>query len=282
LGPNALLAEFSPPRLESSALLECLPASARPAWYKARVKKQSAERVYGLSAALAAFAQRPDHVMSIAHTPEARHDIADLLREAARRRIAYREVDGDALAQMADSVHHEGVCLLVRPRPELELSELGDRVGDEGLLIALDDVSNPHNLGAVLRSAAYFGARGLLVSADKKLTAAARRVAEGGAEHVPVVSVPAMPAALQAFVDHDFAVIGADTRAKVKLPALKWPKRSVLVLGHEREGLSKPVRAVCTMLVRIEGTAAVDSLNVSVAAGVLLASYAHQHGFGER
>jgi TrmH RNA methyltransferase len=238
--------------------------------------------VYGLSAALAAFAQRPDHVMSIAHTPEARHDIADMLREAAKRRIAYREVDGDALAQMADSVHHEGVCLLVRPLPELELSELADRVGDEGLLIALDEVQNPHNLGAVLRSAAYFGARGMLVSADKKLTAAARRVAEGGAEHVPVVSVPAMPAALKAFVDHDFAVIGADTRAKVKLPALKWPKRSVLVLGHEREGLSKPVRAVCTMLVRIEGTEAVDSLNVSVAAGVLLASYAQQHGFGAR
>jgi TrmH RNA methyltransferase len=142
-------------------------------------------------------------------------------------------------------------------------------------------VQNPHNLGAVLRSAAYFGARGLIVSADKKLTAAARRVAEGGAEHVPVVSVPSLPVALKAFADHELAIIGADTRAPVQLHTLKWPKRAVLVLGHERDGLSKPVRTACNTLVRIAGTGAVESLNVSVAAGVFLASYARQHGLGE-
>jgi TrmH RNA methyltransferase len=250
-------------------------------WYKAGVKKQSAERVYGLSAALAAFQQRPELVMSIAHTPDVRLELADMLREAARRRIAYREIEADALAQLADSVHHEGVCLLVRPAPVLELSDLAKRAGDQGLLIALDDVQNPHNLGAVLRSAAYFGARGLIVSADKKLSASARRVAEGGAEHVPVVNVPNLPAALKELADHEFAIIGADTRARVQLHALKWPKRVVLVLGHEREGLSKSVRTVCNTLVRIAGTEAVESLNVSVAAGVMLASYAQQRGLGE-
>lgn len=249
-------------------------------WYKARVKKLSAERVYGLSAALAAFHQRPELVVSIAHTPELRLELADMLREAARRRIAYRELDPDALAQLADSVHHEGVCLLVRPAPVLDLSELAKRVGDRGLLIALDDVQNPHNLGAVLRSAAYFGARGLIVSADRKLSASARRVAQGGAEHVPVVNVPSIPSALREFADHEFAIIGADTRARVQLQALKWPKRAVLVLGHERGGLSKPVKTVCNTLVRIAGTEAVESLNVSVAAGVLLASYTNQQGFG--
>jgi TrmH RNA methyltransferase len=281
MGSDAVLAEFTPPRQKSrNSVTSAYHASRVTSCYKARVKKHAAERVYGLSAALAAFAQRPDRVLSIAHTKEARRDLAEMLREAAKRRIAYREVDAEALANMADSVHHEGVCLLVRPAPELELPELAERVADEGLLIALDEVQNPHNLGAVLRTAAYFGARGMLVSADKKLTAAARRVAEGGAEHVPVVSVPELPAALKALADHDFAIIGADTRAKVKLNALKWPKRSVLVLGHERDGLSKPVREACTTLVRIEGTEAVESLNVSVAAGVLLASYAQQHGFG--
>lgn len=238
------------------------------------MKKQAAtERVYGVSAALAAFAQRPELVVSIAHTLEARHVLADMLREAAKRRIAYREVEDDALAQMADSVHHEGVCLLVRLAPMLELSELAERVGDAGLLVALDDLQNPHNLGAVLRSAAYFGARGMLIGADKKLTPAARRVAEGGAEHVPVVSVPSLPTALQAFADHGFAIIGADTRAQLELHAFKWPKRVVLVLGHEREGLGKPVRDACSTLVRIAGAQTVESLNVSVAAGVLLASY---------
>jgi TrmH RNA methyltransferase len=243
------------------------------------VKKQAAERIYGLSAALAAFEQRPELVLSIAHTRDVRREVANMLREAARRRIAYREVDDDALAEMADSVHHEGVCLLVRTEPGMELSELAALTGDRGLIVALDAVQNPHNLGAVLRSAAYFGALGLIVGADKKLTPSARRIAEGGAEHVPVVSVASLPSALKLLADDGFAIVGADTRAKVQLRAFKWPKRAVLVLGHEREGLSKPVRAACSTLVRIEGTKAVESLNVSVAAGVLLASYAQQHGF---
>jgi RNA methyltransferase, TrmH family len=243
------------------------------------VKKQAAERVYGLSAALAAFEQRPEQVISIAHTRDVRREVADMLREAARRRIAYREVDDDALAEMADSVHHEGVCLLVRTERGMELGELVERTGDRGLIVALDEVQNPHNLGAVLRSAAYFGAFGLLVAADKKLTPSARRIAEGGAEHVPVVSVASLPSALKLLADDGFAIVGADTRAKLQLRTFKWPKRAVLVLGHEREGLSKPVRTACNTLVRIEGTQAVESLNVSVAAGVLLASYAQQHGF---
>lgn len=246
------------------------------------MKKQAAERVYGLSAALAAFEQRPELVINIAHTRDARREVADMLREAAKRRIAYREVDDETLAQMADSVHHEGVCLLIRAEPGLPLDALAQRAGERGLIIALDDVQNPHNLGAVLRSAAYFGVRGMVVSGDKKLTPSARRIAEGGAEHVPVASVPIMPSALKALADEDFAIIGADTRAKVSLRTFKWPKRAVLVLGHEREGLSKAVRSVCSTLVRIEGTKAVESLNVSVAAGVLLASYAQQHGFDPR
>lgn len=243
------------------------------------MKKQSAERVYGLSAALAAFSERPESVVSIAHTKHVRRELAEMLREAAKRRIAYREVEDDALAQLADSVHHEGVCLLVRPMPELELDALAESIEGPGLIVALDDVQNPHNLGAVLRSAAYFGARALLIGGDKRLTPSARRVAEGGAEHVPVVSVSVLPSALRTVADHEFSIIGADTRAKVELRTFKWPKRAVLVMGHEREGLGKQVRTVCNTLVRIAGTDTVDSLNVSVAAGVLLASYAQQHGW---
>ncbi|HKP56579.1 MAG TPA: RNA methyltransferase, partial [Polyangiales bacterium] len=245
-----------------------------------KAARPKAERVYGLSAALAAFAQRPDKVLSIAHTKDARRDVAEMLREAARRRIAYREVDDEALTTMAESVHHEGVCLLLRADPAPSLEDLAARVGAQGLLIALADVQNPHNLGAILRSAAYFGARGIVVSQDKKLTAAARRVAEGGAEHVPIAPVEDLAAALRALADHEFTIIGADTRAKLELGSLRWPKRAVLVLGHERDGLGGPVRAACKSLVRIAGSPAVDSLNVSVAAGVLLASFAQQHGIG--
>lgn len=245
------------------------------------MKKKAADRVYGLSAALAVFEQRPDAVLNIAHTRAVRRPLAGMLREAARRRIAYRELDEEALAQLAESVHHEGVCLLVKPAEAVTLPDLVEHAGEPALLVALDDVQNPHNLGAILRSAAYFGVRGLIAAEERKLTAAGRRVAEGGAEHVPLGLVPALPAALRELRDEGFSVFGADPRGKVQLHSLRWPKRAVIVLGHERTGLTGPTRDACQTLVRVAGTHAVDSLNVSVAAGVFFASYAQQHGFRE-
>jgi TrmH RNA methyltransferase len=224
---------------------------------------------------LAAFEQRPEAVLNIAYTRERRKALADMLREAARLRIAYREVDAETLDGLAESVHHEGVCLLVRPRENPALEAIAKGLGERCLVLALDGVQNPHNIGAILRSAAYFGAAALVFVSERSqpLTAAARRVAEGGAERVIVRSVPDLPIALRVFRDHGLAVIGCDTRAKVLLPRLRWPARAVLVLGHEQHGLTQEVRALCQPLVRIAGSDSIDSLNVSVSAGIFLASY---------
>lgn len=244
--------------------------------------RKTAERVYGLAAALAAFAARPDAVMSIAYTRTQRRALADMLRAAARRRIAYREVEAEELARMAQSVHHEGVCLLVAERPALTPAELLKSVGSAGLLLALDGVENPHNIGAILRSAAYFGASGLIYSSPDKepgpLPAAARRVAEGGAEYVPVLRVQQMSSLLREATRAKLAVIGCDAHAKTTLDRFQWPERAVLVLGHEQRGLSREAQAQCGALVRIAGSPHVESLNVSVAAGIFLASYAQAHG----
>ncbi len=241
---------------------------------------EGAERVYGLAAALSVWQRRPEQVISIAHTPEARRALAELLRQAARRRVAYREVSDEELARMADSVHHEGVCMLVKARPTPGPSELAERVGEFGLVLALDGVQNPHNVGAILRSAAYFGVAAMLLSESEHspLTAAAKRVAEGGAELVAVAQVSSLPAALRSLADRDFVAFGADARAKISLAQLHWPKRAVLALGHEQHGLSPEVRKACKTLVRIAGSEAIDSLNVSVAAGIFMASYANAHG----
>ncbi|HEX2679071.1 MAG TPA: RNA methyltransferase [Polyangiales bacterium] len=251
-----------------------------------RPRAEPAERVYGLSAALALFARRPEAVLSIAHTPDARKPLAKMLSEAARRRVAYREVDDDTLAKMAESVHHEGVCLLVRPLPAVQPSEIARLAGEQGLVVALDSVDNPHNIGAILRSAAYFGVSALLIGGSEAklgkspVNAATRRVAEGGAELVPVARAADLAASLRQLKDLGFGVFGADARASVRVSELRWPERAVLVLGHEREGLSSDTRKACDTLVRIPGTGAVDSLNVSVAAGVLIASYVASHGLG--
>ena len=148
------------------------------------------------------------------------------------------------------------------------------------MIVALDHVGNPHNAGAILRTAAFFGAHGLVLGSSEReaLTPAALRVAEGGAEFVPVVHSADLVAALETLRAQGLGIIGADSKARMPLAALKWPKRCVLVLGHERDGLSPAVRKCCDAGIHIAGSGAIDSLNVSVAAGVLIASYAAAHG----
>lgn len=249
-------------------------------------RRSAAERVYGLAAARAVFASRPEAVLSIAHAAELRHALAPVLRAAAQRRIAYREVDSDELARMAQSVHHEGVCMLVQPRSPVTLKALLDAPAGRGVLLALDGVQNPHNIGAILRSAAYFGARGLVYAAPDSASAktaapalspAARRVAEGGAEYVEVLRVPALAPVLEGARRAGFRVVGSGVRASSSLANFSWPERSVLVLGHEQHGLTREVAERCEFSVRIAGSEQLESLNVSVAAGVFLASYAAVH-----
>jgi TrmH RNA methyltransferase len=230
-------------------------------------------RVVGLGAARAVLRARPQDVLNIAHARTARHELKDLLREAARLRIAYREVESDELERIADTVHHEGICLLVKQRPEPGIAELLRAIEREGVLLALDRVENPHNVGALLRSAAYFGVRGLLLVSprERALTPAVVRVAEGGAEAVPTCLVPNLAVPLAQLRKEGVAIIGADAHRGEAIGSFRFPARSVIVMGSERHGLAQDVAQCCTDLIHIPGTDAVESLNVSVAAGILLA-----------
>ncbi len=244
------------------------------------------ERVVGLAAVRSVLEARPKDALNIAHGREARQEVREILRLAAQHRIAYRELPAADLDRLADTVHHEGVCMLTRARLAPALKDMVKRLDDRGFLLALDRVDNPHNVGAILRTAAFFGARGLLVAdprtsggrEEKTLTPAMVRIAEGGAERVPVLFTPDLAAALGAFAAQEIAIIGADGRARKAMTELAWPARCVIVMGSERSGMSDPVRKRCSHEVRIDGTSYVESLNVSVAAGILMASRAGAQG----
>jgi TrmH RNA methyltransferase len=249
---------------------------SRPEAASSRAQPQDTERVFGLAAARAIFAIRPSDIRQIAHTPEARHAVSELLREAARLRIAYREVPREELERIAGSLHHEGLCLQVRARPRVDLGELARRLSGGGFVLALDGVDNPHNIGALLRSAGFFGARGLLIAREReaRLSAAAVRVAEGAAEYVPVCFVPELAPALEQLRKAGALAIGADAHAGESHAELRWPEKTVLVLGSERAGLTPAVKQRCAGFVHIAGKQPVESLNVSVAAGILLSALA--------
>lgn len=236
------------------------------------------EKIYGLAAVRAVFERRPEDVLRIAHTEEVRLRIADLLREAASRRIGYEQRTDEELENIAGAVHHEGICISARPRRVLGVDALVGalRDGKCRAAIALDDVSNPHNVGAILRTAAFFGVEALLIASPEDrapIAPAAVRIAQGGAEHVVIVRCDALAPALRRIADARVMVLGTDVRGARSIDEVRWPARAVIALGSEAEGMTNAVRGACTELVTIPGSGAVDSLNVSVAAGVVLAAW---------
>ena len=263
--PRASAPRAQPGQLERRA--------ASPSGSRAQSQAGQTERVVGLGAATAVLRARPQDVLNIAHTQAARRELKELLREAARLRIAYREVESDELTRISDTVHHEGICLLVKQRPATTVADLARAIAHEGVLLALDRVDNPHNVGALLRSAAYFGVRGLLLVSprERALTPSVVRVAEGGAEAVPTCLVPSLVEPLTQLRKDGVAILGADAHRGEPMHSFVFPARSVLVLGSERHGLAAEVEQRCSQFIHIPGTDAVESLNVSVAAGILLA-----------
>jgi TrmH RNA methyltransferase len=232
------------------------------------------ESVHGLRAALAAFEARPDDVVHVAYTEAVRGPLRQLLSEAARRRIAYAERSEEDLERIAGVTHHEGVCIALRPRPAVGPAALEQLAAAERFVaVVLDGVTNPHNVGAIVRSMAHFGARVLLVpeGSGPALTPAAVRIAEGGAEHVVAIRAP-LERAIGRLRALGVAVVVAEADADQSVPAGRWPERVAFVLGSERSGVSPELRALADRRVSIAGTGAVESLNVSVAAAVLLAA----------
>lgn len=237
--------------------------------------------VYGVNAALAVATHRPTALLRVFHSPKTRKLVAPLLKLAAAQRRPYREVQEAELERIAKSVHHEGVVVVCRALPLKAEADLFASPLKAPLFVALDEVGNPHNLGAILRTAAFFGAGAMLFPRDGKsahLSAAATRIAQGGAERVPCHGVDDLAATLRRLAQRGVQVVGADTRGGTPLPQVQWRRPVCVVMGNEAQGLSKSVRAACTGLVSITGGGGVESLNVSVAAGILIAQAASAPG----
>ncbi len=232
--------------------------------------KQGSEVVYGLRAGLAVIATRPRDVQRVVYAREVRPEIA-----SAVRGVLTAEAPPHDLLRMAQSQNHEGLCVVVRARRWASPAEVADRVVDKrGVAIALDRVRNPYNVGAILRTAAFFGVDAAILGAiapHPALAPDAVRVAEGGAEHVMLSRTTDLADTVARLRARKISVVGADGHAKTNALGFRFTRPTLLVVGHEREGLSSRVRAQCDTLVAIPGTGSVESLNVAVAAGVLMA-----------
>lgn len=230
--------------------------------------------MHGVRACEALFARRPADIVRVYVSPQRKPTFKRLLEHCAGKRLGFQIVDEASLDRLAGGLHHEGIVILAREPARGDASALLAGVANgtvRGPLLWLDGVQNPHNLGSILRTAAHFGC-GAVVGADlPPLSAAARRVAEGGAEFVPLFDVADPVAVLDALGRAGLVRVTTTSRAGVAVAAAGLSRDVVLVLGSESEGVSPAIAKLTDLRVRIPGSGAVQSLNVAVACGILLA-----------
>ncbi len=233
-------------------------------------------QVFGFHVVEVLLGRSPERVLRILLDRERRdrrvHHIRDL---AAAQGLAVEPTTSAALDRLAGDGRHQGVVAVVRATAEADLNSLlrlVDAKGSPALLLALDGVQDPRNLGACLRTAEAAGADAVMLPRHGAagLTAVARKAASGAAELLPVARVGNLVQALGRLRDAGLWIVGAADDASGRYDEYDWTTPTVTVLGAEGGGLRRLTRERCDWLVRIPMAGGVPSLNVSVAAGVLL------------
>jgi TrmH RNA methyltransferase len=239
-------------------------------------------RLYGLNACLAAFAKRPEALRKVYLTEARIPALKPVLAWCVKHRLGYRVVEDEDLDKLTNSRHHEGVCFEILRSPPLDLARLlslQPAAPAASLLLWLDGVGNPHNLGALLRSAAHFGVAGVIVPDQSQLdvSGAAARVAEGAAEIVPIARAPMIARAKDMLHTAGYALAATVPRQGTPLYETRLPARIVLVFGAEGEGMSEALIEAADMRLTIPGSGAIESLNVAASVAVVLGEYWRQH-----
>ena len=229
--------------------------------------------LFGFHAVTARLRQRAQSIEAL-YVDAARRDarMRDLAARARAANVAIHAVDADRLAALSGHAAHQGVVAIVdAQRPYVTLDDVLADLAEPALLLVLDGVTDPHNLGACLRSADAFGAQALVVPKDRSvgLNATAAKAASGAAETVPVIAVTNLARTLRQLKERGVWLLGADEQGENLFEAdvsgpIAW------LLGAEGQGLRRLTRESCDRLIRIPMQGSVESLNVSVAAGICL------------
>lgn len=214
--------------------------------------------------------------------PDARLDA--MMALARQRKVPVRQEGRDALTRLAQTEQHQGAVAVARPPRPLALEDLlTDRGASRPLfLLALDGVEDPHNLGALLRTAEGAGVNGVILPERRSapVNATVAKASAGASEHVRIARVPNLNRALEALKEQNIWCIGLDERATRNYDHYDYRGDCCLVLGREGEGLHEHTRKLCDFLLRIPMAGAVPSLNVSVAGAVVMYEAARQRRNG--
>lgn len=230
--------------------------------------------IHGFHAITARLRQQPDSLLEL-YVDVKRRDVRlrELLKLAEGKGVRILAVGGQRLDGLAGHVRHQGVVArVVAARKVHHLDDVLDTLDEPPLLLVLDGVQDPHNLGACLRTADAFGVHAVIAPKDRAvgLNATVEKVACGAAETVPYIMVTNLARTLRELQERAIWVIGADSGATDSLYQLSSRGALAWVLGAEGKGMRRLTRETCDQLVRIPMQGSVESLNVSVSAGIVL------------
>lgn len=244
-------------------------------------RKHLEMKICGLHACKMVFTKRPQDLIRVYITEPMLKEMNKILKHCAEHKLAYRILSEEEMCKVSESNHHEGVCFLIKRTPAisyLDFLKNESLVKSTPCIVALENVQNPHNLGAIMRVCANFGVKAILVSQpDSALSGSAYRTSEGGAEFIKVITADHFDKAIQKFKASDYRVITTSSHKGTNLFNEKLPLKSIIVFGSENSGISEQILDAGDKIIKIPSSGSVESLNIACASSVILAEYWRTH-----
>lgn len=237
-------------------------------------RRKELTKFYGVQACLAIFERRRHDIARVFVAPELEDAFREVSRWCRQQRIPFKVGDYAELSKVAGTEHHEGACIEAKPRECVSLESVLKKSRDfsNRIVLVLEGVDNPHNIGAILRTACFFGATSVVIASDRvaTLSGATCRVAEGAAEIVPVVISPDVTGIIKTLRAEGFQIVATTPHEAQSVYGKRWPKHVAILFGSEGTGLTKDLIEAADERVVVPRIGALESLNVGAAVSSVL------------
>jgi 23S rRNA (guanosine2251-2'-O)-methyltransferase len=262
-------------RREAEAAPKRRPAAANARRPESRLEtRASTDAVAGRNSVVEALrAKIPAKELLIAERVEIDERMTEALRLAKNQDLGIKEVARGVLDGITGTTTHQGIALIIKPFGYKSFDALVASAKKPGLLIGLDGVTDPHNLGAIVRSAAAFGADGVVIPERRNaaMTGSAWKSSAGAAARLPISQVTNMVRSIEDAKKAGYFVVGLDAEGQESLPGFSLANESIyLIVGSEGKGLSRLVREKCDLILSIPMDSDMESLNASVATAIVM------------
>ena len=235
---------------------------------------------YGLHAVQAIFEKRKNSIQKIYLKKELVEKLSYILKWCSNYKKPYNIVEDKDLEKLTDSTHHEGVCFVASPKDDLSEEDFFKIISsrEKSLILYLNHIENPHNLGAIARTCAHFNISFILTDTKVTLSPSCCRIAQGGVESIQIVRLSSPKQTIEQLKQKGFIFYATSSHEGTDLHKLKFSKKSVLVMGSETYGVEKKLLPLLDTTVSIAGSGNVESLNVSQATALCCYEYFRQLG----